>query len=186
MKLTFIRHSKSFVEVEKPIVLWGLSGEGVTKAHELSQQDVIKQLNIIYSSLQTKAIETMLYLAKPNVIPMRTNNGIGEVTSFTNKFYTGSKYTEQIEQYYAQKLDRIAHGETITEALSRFETALEQIVTENQSVSNIGIVTHGYILSFFTGKYSSLKPYDVHRSIQQPDVAEFDWESKSFIRLWGS
>lgn len=140
----------------------------------------------MYASLQTKAIETMVYLAKPNQIPMRTHKNLTEITSFTNKFYTGDIYTQQIEQYYNGEIDRIAEGETIEESLNRFTAALEEIIaTEEDSTTTIGIVTHGYMLSFFTGRYSDLSPFDLHHSIQQPDVAEFDWESKTFTRLWG-
>lgn len=184
MKIVFIRHSKTAVNAEIPILLWGLSDVGIDKAQELATTKVIQDIDVIYSSCQTKAIETMLYLAKPNQIPMRTHRGLTEITSFTNKFYTGDLYTQQIKQYYNGEIERIAGGETIDEALNRFMAALEMIVTQEASNKTIGIVTHGYILSFFTGKYSGLNPFDLHHSIQQPDVAEFDWESKTFTKPW--
>jgi broad specificity phosphatase PhoE len=185
MKITFIRHSKTKVEPEKPIVLWGLAEEGIEKARALSGQDSVKRLDVIYSSLQTKAIETMVYLAKPNAIPMRTHADLTEVTSFTNKFYTGEEYTSQIERYYARTLERIAGGETIDEVLSRFMAALDWIVAEESAAENIGIVSHGNILALFTGLQSEADPYELHRTIQQPDVAEFDWNTKQFTRMWG-
>lgn len=186
MKITFIRHSKTAVKPEVPIALWGLSDEGIDKAHELATDSAITEIDVFYSSLQTKAIETMVYLAKPNAIPMRTHKDLTEITSFTNKFYTGEKYTQQVEGYYNRTIDRIANGETIEEALSRFTLALEEIIDAEHEAENIGIITHGYIMSFFTGKYTDLSPFDLHHSIQQPDVAEFDWESKSFTKLWSN
>lgn len=185
MKITFIRHSKTAVNPDVPIPLWGLSDDGIDRAQELAASAVIKDIDILYASLQTKAIETMLYLAKPNVIPMRIHRDLAEITSFTNKFYTGEEYTRQIEQYYSGEIDRIAGGETIEEALMRFTAALEEIVAAEKSAKNIGIVTHGYILSFFTGKYTELSPFELHHSIQQPDIAEFDWDTKVFTKLWG-
>lgn len=184
MKITLIRHSKTAVKPEVPITLWGLSDVGIEKAQELANESAIQELDVLYSSLQTKAIETMVYLAKPNLIPMRTNKDLTEITSFTNKFFTGDEYTQQIEKYYSRTIDRIADGETIDEALSRFMRALEDIVAREKNAKNIGIVTHGYILSFFSGKYSDLSPFDLHHSLKQPDVAEFDWDSKSFTKLW--
>jgi broad specificity phosphatase PhoE len=187
MKITFVRHSKTAIKPEIPITLWGLSSVGIDKARELAKQTAIKQLDVLYSSLQTKAIETMVYLAKPNVIPMRTHRDLTEITSFTNEFDANEeRYTSQVEQYYGGQLDRIANGETIDEALDRFIAALESIVDQEHEAKNIGIVTHGYILSFFTGKYSDLSPFDLHHSMQQPDIAEFDWESKSFTKLWAN
>jgi broad specificity phosphatase PhoE len=181
----FIRHSKTAVDPAVPIVLWGLADIGIDRTHELATTNAVKEIDVLYSSFQTKAIETMVYLAKPNHIPMRTHKDLTEITSFTNKFYTGDTYMRQIEQYYNGEIDRIADGETIQEALSRFVAALEEIVAKEAGSKMIGIVTHGYILSFFTGQYSDLQPFDLHHSIQQPDIAEFDWESKTFTRLWG-
>ncbi|QQR53043.1 histidine phosphatase family protein [bacterium] len=86
MKFDFIRHSKTKVESDKPIALWGLADEGILKAQVLSNDEAIKRLDIVCSSLQTKAIETMLYLAKPNTLPMRTHPDLAEITSFSNKF----------------------------------------------------------------------------------------------------
>src|SRR5438105_450861 len=88
MKVTLIRHSKTLVEQQKPIVLWGLSDEGIEKAKALSSNDTIKIIQVLYTSLQTKAIETAVYLGKPNGIPIRTNNDFTEITSFTNTFIT--------------------------------------------------------------------------------------------------
>jgi broad specificity phosphatase PhoE len=187
MKVTFIRHSKTAVKPEVPITLWGLSDAGIIKAQTLSTQDSIKQLDVIYSSFQTKAIETMIYLAKPNLIPMKTHKDLTEVTSFTTTFEPDQqKYADQIERYYSHKLDRIAGGETIDEALDRFTAALEEIINHEHGSKNIGIVTHGYILSFFTDRHSGLSAFDLHHNIQQPDLAEFDWDSKSFTKLWSA
>lgn len=184
MKITLIRHSKTDVKPSTPITLWGLSRDGIDKAHTLATDEMVKDIDVLYSSLQTKAIETMVHLAKPNAIPMRTHKDLTEITSFTNKFFTGDKYLQQIEHYYDGTIDRIAGGETIEEALDRFVSALEEIASLESGAKNIGIVTHGYILSFFTGKYSSLSPLEVHHALQQPDIAEFDWETKTFTKMW--
>src|SRR5579864_4753650 len=88
MKITLIRHSKTLVDPQKPITLWGLSDEGVEKAKALSSDPMIKDLQILYASSQTKAIETAVYLAKPNSIPIKTNYNFTEITSFTNRFIT--------------------------------------------------------------------------------------------------
>jgi broad specificity phosphatase PhoE len=185
MKFTLIRHSKTLVEPEKPMPLWGLSEDGISVAKEFAANPLIQTIDVMYSSCQTKAIETMVYLAKPNTIPMRTHSDLTEITSFTNKFHTGETYTSQIKNFYSGHIDRIDDGETATEALERFEAALEGIKKTEQAAQNIGIVCHGYILSFFTGKYSDMNPYGLHTGIKKPDIAIFNWEAKQFEKLWG-
>lgn len=127
----------------------------------------------------------MVLLAKPNSLPMHIHEGLAEVSSFTRGYHTGEAYTRQITDYYSGAIDRIDNGETIDEALDRFEDALEEIANRHRPDKNIGIVTHGYILSFLTGKYSDLLPRNLHNGIKKPDVAVIDWGHKSFVQLWG-
>ncbi len=189
MQIAFIRHSKTLIEPQEPIVLWGLSDEGIVRAKSLSANDVIKGIQVMYSSLQTKALETALYLAKPNGIPIRTNNDFTEITSFTNKFIADKEdYEQNLHDFYHDIIERIAEGETHEEALKRFNQALEQVIAEEakNDVEKIGIISHGYILSYFTAEYvDNTTPYDLHKKIQMPDVAVLDWDKKRFISLWG-
>lgn len=187
MKITLIRHSKTLVEPQKAIVLWGLSEEGIESAKALSNEQVIKDIQVLYASLQTKAIETAVLLSKPNAIPIRTNNDFTEITSFTNKFNSKEEeYEKGVHDFYHDTLDRIAEGETHHEALVRFNSALETVVAEESSkgVNNIGIVSHGNILSYFTAQYADITPFALHDKIHMPDVAILDWDTKQFVTLW--
>ncbi len=188
MKITLIRHSKTLVEPQKPIVLWGLSDEGIEKAKALSGRDVIKNIQVLYASLQTKAIETAVYFAKPNAIPLKTNNDLTEITSFTNQFITKEQgYEQGVDDFYHDTIERIADGETHQEARERFNKALANIVVEEakKGIENIGIVSHGNILSYFTAQYANITPYELHDTIQMPDIAILDWDTKKFTTLWG-
>jgi broad specificity phosphatase PhoE len=187
VKIVFIRHSKTLIEPEKPVVLWGLSDEGIVKVKLLSEEKIIKDVEILYASLQTKAIETAIYLAKPNSIPIRTNSDFTEITSFTNKFISKEEgYQQSLDEFYHDAVDRIADGETHQEALKRYMNAIETVVSDetNNGVKTIGIVSHGHILSYFTSQYTNYSPYDLHDKIQMPDVAVFNWDSKKFESLW--
>ncbi len=188
MHIVLIRHSKTLIEPQKPIVRWGLSDEGIEKVKILSEKKIIKDINVLYASLQTKALETAVYIAKPNGIPIKTDNDFTEITSFTNKFITKEEgYEQGVHDFYHGTIERVADGETSKEALKRFNTALERAVAEESinSVNSLGIVTHGNILSFFTAQYADVAPFALHYKIKMPDVALLDWESKKFISLWG-
>ncbi len=187
MKLTLIRHSKTSPTADIPIPLWGLSKEGVKLAKKLSENKTIKEIEVIYSSLQTKALETALLLAKPNAIPIKTNPCLTEISSFTIKFFGSRKYEENVKNFYAGKSKRIAGGETHQEALERFSRAINKIINKekNRGVKNIGIVSHGNILSFFSAQFCPYSPLEIHQLIKMPDVAILDWQDKKFIKFYG-
>lgn len=189
MQIKLIRHSKTLVESQKPIVRWGLSEVGIERAKALSGKEIIQGVDVIYSSLQTKALETTLYLAKPNGIRIETDDNLTEITSFTNKFITKDEgYIQGVHDFYHGKVDRIAGGETAEEALQRFNTALERIVAQEtkKGVKRLGIVSHGNILAHFTAQYADVTPFSLHDKIQMPDVAVLDWDTKKFTSMWGA
>jgi broad specificity phosphatase PhoE len=76
MNFILIRHSKTDRNPQAPITCWGLADEGVQLANELSQKDVIKNLDVVYASFQTKALETAVLLAKPNATPIKADDNL--------------------------------------------------------------------------------------------------------------
>ncbi len=185
MKFVLIRHSKSQVDPNRPIMRWGLSGEGIKRAQTLADTELIRGLDVIYASEQTKAIETMLYLAKPNAVSMHVRADLTETTSFTNEFFAQDEHERLVREYFGGRLDRVAGGETTGEALARFEGALASISRECSDRSRVGVVAHGGVLSLLTAEYTGQAAYEVLIALEQPDVAEFDWESKEFTKKWG-
>ncbi|MCA9397309.1 histidine phosphatase family protein [candidate division WWE3 bacterium] len=186
MELILIRHSRTQPTHTVPVRQWGLTEEGIQLAKDLSKQKIISSLDVLYSSLQTKAIETSLYLAKPHGVPMKTHPGLDEISSFTRTFL-GKDFEKVSEDFYRERIARIAEGETWREALRRFKTSLESIVAveKKRRIRTVGIVSHGNILAFFTAHYTQTDPYMYHKKIQMPDVAMFDWETKEFEVGWG-
>src|SRR5258708_15956469 len=179
MNLVLIRHSKTKRDPNVPITRWGLAEEGIEAAKKLSSNRNIQQLDLLYASLQTKALETAVILAKPNALPIKTNDGLTEITSYTNKFIPDiTIYEQTLKDYYAGKTQRINGGETLQEALDRFNSAIESIVKENKDKKRIGIVSHGHILTLFSSQFKELDLYSTHLQIKQPDIALFDWNKK--------
>lgn len=191
MKLILIRHSKSLPNPETPIPQWGLTAEGTELAKSLAQKSVIKKLEVIYSSLQTKALETAGLLAKSHNLPVKTNKDLTEISSFT-KGLIGQKpgdeeFEKFVEDFYQGKIERFRGGETYQEALKRFIRAIQQIIKEEtvRGVENIGVVSHGNILSFFSAQYCEYPPLEIHKMIKMPDISVLDWDQKKFVSFFG-
>ncbi|MGF7228587.1 MAG: histidine phosphatase family protein [Candidatus Saccharibacteria bacterium] len=186
MKFVFIRHSKTDRNPEIPILCWGLAEDGIELARELSGKDVVKNLDVLYASFQTKALETAVLLAKPNAIPIRADDGLTEVTSFTGSFEKDfDVYTKSVHDYYTDAIERISGGETKAEAVERFNATLEAIAKAEADKEYVGIISHGNILTLFSALYKNVDCYELHTKIKQPDVAVFDWDAKKFDSFFG-
>jgi broad specificity phosphatase PhoE len=184
VNIVFIRHSKSLVNPDIPIPTWGLSEEGVTLAKKLNELIQIKTLDVIYASLQTKAIETAVLVTKNTGIPIKTDNRLTETTSFTNKFVNLEQLEQNTKNYYSNPKISINNGETLEEALNRFNTAISDI-TKFENKDNIGIVSHGNILASFSAQYIKPSAYELVKNIKQPDIAVFNYDTKKFISFFG-
>jgi len=140
----------------------------------------------LYSSIETKALETSIYLAKPNGIKIIPNDQLVEVTSITNKIFP--EFEKYARDYFEGRVERWNEGESMIEALERFKKGLQQIVDSEKvrGTNNIGILSHGSVYTLFTKDYCEKPIWDLHKSIKMPDIAEYDWEKKQFISLWRS
>ena len=186
MKIVLIRHSKTDRNPLVPILQWGLSEDGIEYAKKLSEKDIIKKLNVVYASFQTKALETAVLIAKPNATPIKADDNLTEVTSFTGPFEKDfDKYTQNVHDYYHGMIERISNGETKEEAIHRFNLALENIAEKEAGKEFVGVISHGNILTLFSSQYRDVDCFKLHTQIKQPDIAIFDWDEKKFISFFG-
>ncbi len=185
MNIIFIRHSKSLVNPDVPIATWALSDEGVDLAKKLKKVLGVKSIEVIYSSLQPKALETAILATKDLGIPIRTHKDLTESTSFTNKFVNLQQLEENTREYYKNPDLSINNGETSKEAVLRFNTAINEIVRIEKGRKVIGIVSHGSILADFSAQYFDKSAYEIVHKMGQPDIAEFNFEKKEFAKFFG-
>ena len=186
MLITFIRHSKVVFDPLIPIKNWRLTAEGIVLVKDLLKLQAIKNIDVIYSSLETKALETASIIAKGNGLLIKTDSKLDEVTSFSNKLFPD--FDKYAKDYWDEKVERWNNGETKREALDRFNKVIKEIVEteEKNKHSNVGIVTHGAILTLFTSQFYNTPQFDLQRKIKNPDIAVFDWEKQEFVHTDGS
>lgn len=177
MIVTLIRHSLTTPDSSIPIPLWGLNEKGVELAKELSQNPIIQNLECIYTSLEIKALETGVIIAKNKSIPMRTDSRLCEITSFTNKMFPD--FESYAQDFFEDRVERWNNGESKSEALERFNKAIEDIKETNYH--NVGIVSHGSILTLFLSQYISKPLWDIHTSIKMPDIRILDVENNIIL-----
>ena len=182
MLITFIRHSKTKFNKDISSLLWQLADEGIALAEELSNRSEIKDIDVLYTSQQTKALQTTLILAKDNHIPIKTEPELTELTSITNGYI--EDYEGEILKLFSGKIDRINKGESIEEGKKRINNTLKDIINKEKHCKNIGIVSHCMILSIFASQYIEKNWYEIHQRMQMPDLAIFDWDNKKFLKFF--
>lgn len=181
MIITFIRHSISKFDPNLKVTEWDLTDKGRELARELGQNPDIQAVEKFYSSDQKKAILTCELVnlgKKPHII----DPGLAELTSVTIQVL--DDFEKEVGELYTGKVERLHGGESLKEGLERFEKALERIVTKEAGIKNLGIVSHGFVLSLFANKYAGIDLVEMHHKIEMPDHALFDWETKKFSKFY--
>ena len=148
-----IRHSAPFVEIDNYIdndnVLWSefnknmiLSPQGEENARKLCNVEELKEINEIYASNSSRAIETAKYLAESNNIRIKLDERINE-----REF--GVEYIKDLPSDFTKlsfedKNFKVNNGESLNEVDNRLKSFINDLL-DNDS-NKIAIVMHGIIL----------------------------------------
>jgi broad specificity phosphatase PhoE len=184
MQLYLVRHSNTRFEPETPNEQWVLSEVGVQRAELLAQHSLLADTELVCTSMQLKAMATGLKIAELLRVPMRPDHDLTELSSITKDFIPN--YEEAVTQLYAGQIDRINGGETLDEALQRFNGAIERIISNHRDIGRLAVVSHCNILSLFAAQFDERSAHDLHGIMGMPDVAVLDWETKQFSLPFGS
>lgn len=162
-----IRHSAPFVEIDNYVdndnVLWSefnknmiLSLKGEENARKLCNVDELKNINEIYASNSSRAIETAKYLAESNNIRIKLDERINE-----REF--GVEYIKDLPSDFTKlsfedKSFKVNNGESLNEVDSRLQSFINDLL-DNDS-NKIAIVMHGIILLSYLKTICNIFTFD--------------------------
>ena len=148
-----IRHSAPFVEIDNYVnndnVLWSefnknmiLSPKGEENAKKLCNVEELKDINEIYASNSSRAIETAKYLAESNNTRIKLDERINE-----REF--GVQYIKDLPSDFTKlsfedKNFKVNNGESLNEVDNRLKIFINDLLDNNSN--KIAIVMHGIIL----------------------------------------
>ena len=143
-----IRHSGPFVKIngyenlpfEEQSKNMILSVEAEKKAELVSKISELKNLDAVYCSNSSRAIETAKYIAHENSLKLNVVNDLNE-----RKF--GIKYLNELPDGYIKRQFedenyKLKNGESLFEVKARIENFVDDIL-ENDNINRVGIVLHG-------------------------------------------
>ncbi|MEH2082100.1 MAG: histidine phosphatase family protein [Nostoc sp.] len=76
---------------------------------------------------------------------------------------------ETIAAFFASPNKLVIGQETVTQALQRFQKALENIIAQTSN-GNVVIVLHGIIITLFTTNFNGKEPFQFWQKLELPMV----------------
>lgn len=129
-----------------------LSIEGELRAKKLSEENEFKQLDKVYCSNYTRAMQTAKYLIEKNDLKLNIDDRFNE-RKYGN--LDKEKYPNYFTMQYWDKNLKNPEGESQLEVNTRMTEAFWEVVNKNRG-KRVAIVSHGTSISFLLMNWCKL------------------------------
>jgi broad specificity phosphatase PhoE len=141
----FITHSEVRVDPQTPVPNWSLSERGLSRMRAGLDQPWLPQLTAVYSSEERKAREGAAVVAERLGLTVRARAELGEIDRSATGYLPHAEHEARADLLFANP-DRSARGwETSRHAQQRIVDAVHKLVTDDETLVAIAIVSHGAV-----------------------------------------
>ena len=166
-ELVLVRHSKPEVDPTQPAQEWKLGETGLRRAKLLAGRLKTFAPNVIWSSKETKSIETAGVVASAFQVPVRVTDGLEEHHRIgTPYFPTQLEFEGAIERFFTRPDQLMLGTETAEQALKRFTSAINQAIALGDP--HTVVVTHGTVMTLYVANKCGVSPMEFWKRLGLP------------------
>ena len=181
--LVFIRHSQTQPESGVAAQEWQLTAEGRRRCNPLAALLFAYNLGLIVTSTERKAIATGQLAAQKLGIPYQVADDLHEHKRETAPYFdTMEEFQAAVRALLTKPAELVFGEETGQEARERFAEAVECVMRSNPR-ENIGIVTHGTVLSLFVSHFIGEEIYTFWQGLGMPAIVAFSYPAMELLAL---
>ena len=165
--LILVKHALPQIDPTVPANQWRLSKEGQHCSQVLAQRLEQYGLDLIFSSVEPKAIETAAIVATALEKWVEVVEGLHEHDRSSVGFLEKKEFEASVAQFFNQP-DLLTFGnETANQAHHRFSQAVMGII-EKYADKNIALITHGTVLTLFVSRLVGIEPFTFWKDLELP------------------
>jgi len=169
-KLILIKHASPQVQPDLPPERWPLSDEGKAKCALLAEHLAAYSPAVVVSSDEMKAEETGQILAERLGVSHHVAADLHEHDRSNVPQLRTAEFISLMELLFRRPRDLVLGKETAVAALSRFESALDEVLMEHPE-GNVAVVSHGTVIALMLEKLGKRRGFDVWRAMKLPSFA---------------
>jgi len=166
-KLILVKHSLPEILPEIPASEWHLSAEGRRRCQVLADELAGLDPDLIFSSSEPKAQETAQIVAQQLVKPLFIAPGLHEHERKTIRFTSEEQFEASVKKFFGQPDALIFGEETAAKCLSRFSSAVNQLMSQNRDL-NLVVVSHGTVITLFVANNCGIEPFSFWSHLDLP------------------
>ncbi|MFA5827859.1 MAG: histidine phosphatase family protein [Candidatus Shapirobacteria bacterium] len=141
-KLVYITHPSVELDKSKPPHEWGLSEKGFDQAKILIEKPLWKEVDVIYSSTEPKAVQVAQLASEKYHSPWFQDKDLGEADRTVTPFLPQEEYMSAVQEAYLNPDDNIRGWESHHHMMKRNVSVLEKIKKDYKG-KTIVIIGHG-------------------------------------------
>lgn len=179
--LVLIRHSVTKIDRNTPSRDWPLTPAGLDLCVPLAEKLSDYGIDTLITSTETKAIETGKVVSAVLNVPVQSAAGLHEhERSGTGFIEKAEDFDSLVARFFTEASELVWGNETADEAYARFSQSVESIVSSH-SGANVGIVSHGTVMSLFVSHVCGLDPFAFWNRLQLPSFIVLSYPKYSIL-----
>lgn len=165
--LILVKHALPQIDPRVPANQWRLSEEGQHFSQVLAQRLAQYELDLVFSSVEPKAIETAHIVATALEKSVEVVEDLHEHDRNNVGFLEKKRFEASVAQFFNQPGLLTFGNETANQAHHRFSRAVMQII-EKYADKNIALITHGTVLTLFVSRLVGIEPFSFWKDLELP------------------
>ncbi len=166
-KLILIKHARPTVDPAIPPSRWELSGEGRSSCTPLADALRKHDIKALVSSREIKAQQTAEELSRQLPVPMEVVDDLHEHERDNVPHMPTREFISMMALVFKQQRRRVLGRESAERARERFLRALDRVM-ERYPEGNIGVVSHGTVISLAVNYLTGEDAYGLWRNMGLP------------------
>ena len=166
-RLVLVKHSMPEIKRDTPASAWRLSEIGCQRSELLAARLRDFSPEVIWSSRESKAVETAEVVATAFGVPVQIADGLEEHHRSGGPYFpTEAEFEKAVEHFFCKPDQLVLGTETAKQALNRFTPAINEIIDVGQ-MDNI-VVTHGTVMTLYVASFAGVRPMYFWRRLGLP------------------
>ena len=180
--LILVRHSLPELRKDRPAREWKLSPEGRLRAQLLSERISSYPVDILFSSLEPKAVETAQIIAAACDVELHVVEGLQEHDRSNVPYLTGTEFESAVQEFFRQPDTLVFGRETANQAYERFSGAITSLLAVRK-YQDVAIVAHGTVISLFVSRLTGTSAFVFWEKLGMPSFVVIDTGAARLITV---
>ena len=180
--LYLVRHAQVLLRGDQPMPSWHLSPTGEQQARDLARSPVWRDLTLIASSPEAKAVATAQPIAGTTGLDLRIDPDLHEVDRGTTPLVSQDEYHALVAAHFYAPNESVSEWETGADARARVVACIDRLT--NSAEGDVCVVSHGLVLSHYLANLRGMDAPNLEEwaAIPLPGVATVDLVTKELVQ----